>query len=57
MGELNADRGTLALQESDQRLEALSLRPVPDAEVMLVDQPDLLTPVASTKTSPKPPSA
>ena len=42
MGELNADRGVLALHEGDQRLEALRLRVVPDAKVMLVDEPDLL---------------
>ncbi len=41
MGELNADRGVLALHEGDQRLEALHLGIVPDAEVMLIDQPDL----------------
>ncbi len=41
MGELNADRGVLALHEGDQRLETLHLRIVPDAEVMLVDQASL----------------
>jgi hypothetical protein len=53
MGELNADRGTLTLHESDQRLEAFSLRLVPNAEVMLVDQPDLLDPCRLDKDQPK----
>jgi hypothetical protein len=38
MRELNADRGLLTLHEGDERLEALRLRFIPDAEVMLVDQ-------------------
>ena len=42
MRELDADRGVLALHEGDQRLEALDLRVVPDAEVVLVDQADFL---------------
>src|SRR5665213_3159588 len=42
MTDLDADRGTLALHEGDQRLEAFGLRIVPDAEVILLDQSDLL---------------
>ena len=41
MGELDADRGLLALHEGDEGLEALRLRIVPDAEVVLIDQADL----------------
>ena len=42
MGELNADRRLLTLHEGDERLEALRLRIIPDAEVMFVDQADFL---------------
>src|SRR5689334_22471053 len=42
MGELNADRGVLALHEGDQRLETFDLGVVPDAEIMLIDEADLL---------------
>ena len=42
MGELNADRRVLALHEGDERLEALRLRLVPDAEIVLIDQANLL---------------
>jgi hypothetical protein len=42
MGELNADRGVLAMHEGDQRLEALRLRVVPDPEIVLVDEADPL---------------
>ena len=42
MCELNSDRRVLALHEGDQRLEAFDLGLIPDAEVKLVDQADLL---------------
>src|SRR5581483_8236828 len=44
MRQLDSDRGALSLHEGDQRLEAFGLRLVPDAEVVLVDQADLLDP-------------
>ena len=42
MGELNADRRVLSPHEVDQRLEAFCLLGIPDAEVVLVDQANLL---------------
>ena len=42
MGELEADRRALALHEGDQRLEAFDLGLAPDAEVVLIDEADLL---------------
>ena len=42
MGELNADCSVLPPHESDQRLEAFGLCLVPDAEIVLVDEADLL---------------
>jgi hypothetical protein len=54
MRELNADRGVLTLHEGDQRLEALDLRFVPDAEVMLVDQADFFDPRGFDKHHPEP---
>ena len=53
MRELNADRGVLALHEGDQRLEALHLRVIPDAEVMLVDQANLFDPRCLDKDHPE----
>ena len=53
MGELNADRRVLAPHEVDQRLEALRLRIIPDAEVVLVDQADLLDGGGLDKDQPK----
>src|SRR6185437_1993307 len=42
MGKLDADRRALPLHERDQRLEAFDLGIAPDAEIMLVDEPDFL---------------
>ncbi len=53
MGELNADRGLLALHEGDEGPEALHLRIIPDAEVMLVDQPNLFHSSRLDKDKPK----
>ena len=53
MGKLNADRRVLTLHEGDQRLEALRLRIIPDAEVMLVDQANLLDGGRLDKDKPK----
>ena len=53
MGELDADRRALPLHEGDQRLEAFGLRIVPDAEVMLVDEPDLLDASRLDKDQPE----
>ena len=53
MRELNADRGVLALHEGDQGLEALHLRIIPDAEVMLVDQADFFDARGLDKHHPK----
>ena len=53
MGELNADRGVLALHEGDQGLEALHLRIIPDAKVMLVDQANLFDGGCLDKDQPK----
>jgi hypothetical protein len=53
MGELNADRGVLAFHEGDERLEALRLCIIPDAEVMLVDQPDRFDRRCLDKDQPK----
>jgi hypothetical protein len=41
VSELDADRRSLAPHERDQRLETFHLRIVPEAEVALVDEPDL----------------
>ncbi len=53
MGKLNADRRVLAAHEGDQRLEALRLRIVPDAEIVLVDQADFLDGRRLDKDKPK----
>ena len=53
MGELDADRGLLALHEGDEGLEALHLRIVPDAEVMLIDQADLFDGSCLDKDQPE----
>jgi hypothetical protein len=53
MGELNAERGVLALHEGDQGLEALHLRIIPDAEVVLVDQAYLFDRRCLDKDEPK----
>ena len=53
VGELNADRGFLTLHEGDERLEALHLRIVPDAKVVLVDQADLFDAGGLDKDQPK----
>src|ERR1700757_4828311 len=42
MGKLDADRRTLSPHESDQRLETFDLGVAPDAEIMLIDEADLL---------------
>src|SRR5579859_7525568 len=42
MGELDADRRALPLHEGDQRLETFDLGVVPEAQVVFVDQADLL---------------
>ncbi len=53
MGELNADRGVLALHEADEGFETLHLRIVPDAKVMLIDQADLFDRRCLDKDQPK----
>ena len=53
MGELNADRRVLTLHEADERLEALRLRIIPDAKVMLVDQANFLDGGCFDKDQPK----
>src|SRR5690348_5341692 len=42
MGKLDADRRALSAHEGDQRLEAFDLGIAPDAEIVLVDEPDFL---------------
>jgi hypothetical protein len=51
--ELDADSRPLALHEGDQRPEAFDLGIVPDTEVELVDQADLLDPGCLDKRQPK----
>ena len=53
MGELNADCRLLALHEGDERLEALRLRVIPDAKIVLVDQANLLDRGGLDKDQPK----
>ena len=53
MRKLNPDRGVLAPHEVDERFEALGLRLVPDAEVMLVDQANLFDGLCLDKDKPK----
>src|SRR4051812_123885 len=53
MGKLNADRRTLAPHEGDQGLETFGLCIVPDAEVMLIDESDLLDTGRLDKDEPK----
>src|ERR1700760_734836 len=42
MADLDSDRGVLTLHEGDQRLEAFDLGFVPDTEIMLIDEADIL---------------
>src|SRR6201994_2381890 len=42
MADLNSNRGILPLHESDQRLEAFGLGLVPDTEIVLIDEADIL---------------
>jgi hypothetical protein len=53
VSELNANRGVLAFHEGDERLEALHLGVIPDAEVMLVDQANLFDGCCLDKHQPK----
>src|SRR4029077_17392585 len=48
-----ADRRVLTPHEVDQRLEAFCLLGIPDAEIMLVDQADLLDRGGLYKDQPK----